>query len=149
VTEILGEARRYPSRNALKRALNTLKAELGVGDKQLTLVLTDDAEIHALNREHLGVDSPTDVLSFPLFEPTDDDFPDVPHFPKVPHLGDVAISLDTAQRQADAAGHTLETEVGTLAAHGLTHLLGHDHPTEDAWATFRTNQTRIVALLRR
>ncbi len=146
MTEILGEAQRYPSRNALKRALNTLKAELGVADKQLTLVLTGDDEIHALNREHLGVDTPTDVLSFPLFELGDDGVPDVPD---VPHLGDVVVSLDTAQRQADAAGHPLEQEVATLAAHGLTHLLGHDHPTEDAWADFRANQTRIVALLSR
>lgn len=143
MTEILGEAQRYPSRNALERALNTLKAELGVADKQLTLVLTGDDEIHTLNRQHLGVDTPTDVLSFPLFELGDDGVPDVPH------LGDVVVSLDTAQRQADAAGHPLEHEVATLAAHGLTHLLGYDHPTEDAWADFRANQTRIVALLSR
>ena len=143
MTEILGEARRYPSRNALKTALNALKTELGVGDKQLTVVLTDDAEIRALNQEHLEVDGPTDVLSFPLLELGDEGFPDVPH------LGDVVISLDTAQRQADAAGHSLEIEVATLAAHGLTHLLGFDHPTEDAWADFRANQTRIVALLSR
>jgi probable rRNA maturation factor len=143
VTEILGEARRFPSPDALKRALEELKAELGVPYKQLTVVLTDDAEIHALNREHLGVDSPTDVLSFPLVEFGDEGFPDVPH------LGDIVISLDTAQRQADAAGHALELEVATLAAHGLTHLLGFDHPTEETWAVFRANQTRILALLRR
>jgi probable rRNA maturation factor len=143
VTEILGEARRYPSPSALKRALDTLKAELGVPDKQLTLVFTSDADIHALNREHLGVDSPTDVLSFPLVEPGDEGFPEVPH------LGDIVISLDTAQRQANAAGHTLEREIATLAAHGLTHLLGHDHPTEAAWTVFRANQTRILALLSR
>jgi probable rRNA maturation factor len=110
VTEILGEARRYPSRSALKRALDALKAELGVPDKQLTLVLTDDPEIRALNREHLGVDGPTDVLSFPLSELADEGFPDVPH------LGDIVVSLDTAERQADAAGHPLEVEVATLAA---------------------------------
>ena len=143
MTEILGEARRYPSRNALKAALNALKTELGVGDKQLTVVFVDDAEIRALNQEHLEVDGPTDVLSFPLLELGDEGFPDVPH------LGDIVISLDTAQRQADAAGHPLEIEVATLAAHGLTHLLGFDHPTEDAWADFRANQTRIVALLSR
>ena len=143
MTEILGEARRYPSRNALKAALNALKTELGVGDKQLTVVFVDDAEIRALNQEHLEVDGPTDVLSFPLLELGDEGFPDVPH------LGDVVISLDTAQRQADAAGHSLEIEVATLAAHGLTHLLGFDHPTENAWADFRANQTRIVALLSR
>ena len=143
MTEILGEARRYPSRNALKTALNALKTELGVGDKQLTVVLMGDAEIRALNQEHLEVDGPTDVLSFPLLELGDEGFPDVPH------LGDVVISLDTAQRQADAAGHSLKVEVATLAAHGLTHLLGFDHPTEESWADFRANQTRIVALLSR
>lgn len=143
MTEILGEARRFPSPSALKRALEELKVELGVAHKQVTIVLTDDAEIHALNREHLDVDRPTDVLSFPLVEFGDEGFPDVPH------LGDIVISLDTAQRQADAAGHGLELEVATLAAHGLTHLLGHDHPTEETWAVFRANQTRILALLRR
>lgn len=143
MTEILGEARRFPSRSALKRALEQLKAELGVAHKQLTVVLTDDSEIHALNREHLGVDRPTDVLSFPLVELGDEGFPDVPH------LGDIVVSLDTAQRQADAAGQPLEVEVATLVAHGLTHLLGFDHPTEETWATFRANQTRIVALLLR
>ena len=143
MTEILGEARRYPSRKALKGALEALKTELGVGDKQLTVVLTDDAEIRALNRDHLDVDGPTDVLSFPLSEPGDEGFPEVPH------LGDVVISLDTAARQAEAAGRPLETEVATLAAHGLTHLLGFDHPTEAAWAEFRANQTRILALLSR
>ncbi len=143
MTEILGEARRFPSRSALKRALEGLKAELGAPHKQLTVVLTDDTEIHALNREHLGVDRPTDVLSFPLVELGDEGFPDVPH------LGDIVVSLDTAQRQADAAGHALELEVATLVAHGLTHLLGYDHPTEEMWAVFRANQTRIVALLSR
>ena len=143
MTEILGETPPYPSRSALLGALDALKAELGVADKQLTLVLTGDAEIHDLNREHLGGDAATDVLSFPLAEPFDEGFP------VVPHLGDVVISLDTAQRQADAAGHTLEAEVATLAAHGLTHLLGFDHATEAEWAVFRANQTRILALLRR
>ena len=56
--EILGEVQRYPSRSALKNALKTLSTELGVEDKQLTVVLVDDEEIHELNREHLGVDSP-------------------------------------------------------------------------------------------
>lgn len=143
MTEILGAVQRYPSPEALLRALDRLAEGLGVGDKELTLVLTDDAEIHALNREYLDVDKPTDVLSFPLAEATDEGVPDIPH------LGDIVISLETAQRQADAAGHGLETEVATLAAHGLTHLLGFDHPTEEAWAVFRANQTRILALLSR
>ncbi len=143
MTEILGAVQRYPSPEALTEALDTLATELGASSKELTLVFVDDAEIHALNLEHLGVDKPTDVLSFPLMEQGEAGMPDVPH------LGDVVISLDTASRQAEAAGHSLETEVATLAAHGLTHLLGFDHPTEEAWAVFRANQTRILALLSR
>lgn len=141
MTEILDAAQHYPSPEALAQALDALAAELGEGSKELTLVFTDDDEIHTLNREHLGVDKPTDVLSFPLMESGDAGIPDIPH------LGDIVISLDTASRQAAAAGHNLETEVAILAAHGLTHLLGFDHPTEEAWAVFRANQTRILALL--
>lgn len=146
MVEILGETQRYPSLDALRSlqgALETLIAELGAGAKELTLVLVDDAEIHKLNRQHRGVNAPTDVLSYPLFEPEDEGFPEVPH------LGDVVISLDTAERQAEARGHPLETEVATLAAHGITHLLGFDHPTEAAWDVFKNNQRRAVTLLER
>jgi probable rRNA maturation factor len=143
MTEMLGAVQRYPSPEALTEALEALKIELGVGQKELTLVFVEDAEIHVLNREHLGVDKPTDVLSFPLAEGVEEGMPDIPH------LGDIVISLETAQRQADRAGHSLETEVATLAAHGLTHLLGYDHPTEEAWGVFHHNQTRILALLSR
>jgi probable rRNA maturation factor len=123
--------------------IETLKAELGGGDKELTLVLVDDLKMQQLNREHRGEDAPTDVLSYPLAEPEDEGFPEVPH------LGDVVISLDTAARQAAAQGHTVELEVVTLAAHGLTHLLGCDHQTEEAWTTFHQNQARARALLAR
>ena len=76
--------------------------------------------IRALKLQHWGEDAATDVLSFPTYEPGD---PFVP-----PHLGDIIISLDTAQRQAEARGHRLSREVALLASHGLTHLVGHDHP---------------------
>lgn len=140
--EILAE-QPYPSPERLRGALEALLADLGAADKELTLVLVDDAAIQALNRDHRGVDAPTDVLSYPLAEPDDEGFPDVPH------LGDIVISLDTAARQAEAQGHPFEVEVVTLAAHGLTHLLGFDHPTEEAWTTFRKNQARAAALLER
>lgn len=138
---MLGEVQRYPSPERLQEVLEKLMADLGAADKELTLVLVDDQEMQTLNRDHRGVDAPTDVLSYPLAEPEDEGFPEVPH------LGDVIISLDTAERQAEARGHPLELEVVTLAAHGLTHLLGFDHPTEEAWKTFHHNQARAVALL--
>ena len=98
-------------------------AHFGVGDREVTLVLVGDRAIRALKREHWGEDAATDVLSFPTWEPDD------PFMP--PHLGDIVISLDTAARQARARGHSLTREVTLLASHGLTHLVGHDHPQAD------------------
>ena len=105
---------------ALERSLSAVMRHFGVEDREVTVVLVDDDTIRALKLEHWGEDAPTDVLSFPTWEPGD------PFMP--PHLGDIIISLDTAQRQADSRGHSLTREVALLASHGLTHLVGHDHP---------------------
>ncbi len=113
-------------------------AELGVGDKWVTVILTGDRRLRALKRLHWGEDLPTDVLSFPTYEPGD------PFMP--PHLGDIWISLDQAARQAQERGYSLEEEVLVLAAHGLWHLLGHDHQEEADWAGFRRVQERILTL---
>jgi probable rRNA maturation factor len=88
-------------------------------DGDLTIVLTDDAQLRELNRDYLGVDAPTDVLSFPASE-TD---PETGRR----YLGDILISVPRAEEQARAAGHPLEAEVQLLAVHGTLHLLGHDH----------------------
>ena len=127
----------------MARALAALMADLG-SHKEVTLVFVDDAKIQRLNRAHRGVDAPTDVLSYPTSEP--DDAADGFVMPDVPHLGDIVISVETAQRQATEQGHSLTQEVKTLAAHALTHLLGYDHPTEEAWKRFRSNQARILTL---
>lgn len=91
-----------------------------VADKSVTVVLVGDRAIRQLKRETWGEDAATDVLSFPTFIPGD------PFMPA--HLGDIVISLDTAARQAQARGQTLAREVSLLASHGLTHLVGFDHP---------------------
>lgn len=88
-------------------------------DSDLTVVLTDDARIQELNRDYLGIDAPTDVLSFPASE-TDPETGS-------PYLGDILISLPYAARSAAQAGHPLEAEVQLLVVHGVLHLLGHDH----------------------
>ena len=85
----------------------------------LSIVLTDDAQLHQLNHDYLGVDAPTDVLSFPASE-TDPDT-------GTPYLGDVLISIQRAEGQAQSAGHPLEAELQLLVVHGVLHLLGHDH----------------------
>jgi probable rRNA maturation factor len=94
-----------------------LTHQSAVGD--ITIVLTDDAQLHALNRDYLGIDAPTDVLSFPASE-TD---PETARR----YLGDILISVPHAGEQAKAAGHTLEAEVQLLTVHGTLHLLGYDH----------------------
>jgi probable rRNA maturation factor len=103
------------------------------------VVLADDAKLRALKLEFWNEDATTDVLSFPQWEPGD------PFVPEV--LGDIVISLPTAQVQANARGHSLETEVVVLAAHGLTHLLGFDHQTEPEWGVFHESERQAIALL--
>ena len=140
--EILDETQRYPRAEAdrLELGMSGLLAELGEGAREVTVVLVDDGAIRLRNARDRGVDSATDVLSYPTGEPDDRGFP------AVAHLGDIFISLDTAARQARERGHTLEHEVLVLAAHGLTHLRGFDHVDEAAWAPFRAAEARIVEL---
>jgi len=97
--------------------LQALKLE----SAELSILLCDDATIHALNRDHRRKDKPTDVLAFALREGKP--------VPGSKALGDVVISLDTAARQAEELGRTLWDEVTWLLAHGLLHLLGYDHRT--------------------
>jgi probable rRNA maturation factor len=94
---------------------------LGIGAGEVGVLVCDDASMQALSRSYRGKDRPTDVLSFP----GGDSEPG-----GAPHLGDVAISLETAARQAEAAGHTLQRELETLLLHALIHLAGHDHETD-------------------
>jgi probable rRNA maturation factor len=97
---------------------------------ELSLRLTTDSEIQALNSQFRQQDKPTDVLSFAAMEVDfpeidDDDAADVTLY-----LGDIIISVDTAVRQAPEHGYSLRKELAWLASHGLLHLLGWDHPDE-------------------
>jgi len=87
------------------------------GGRGFLCLVTDDRELRRLNRQFLGKDEPTDVLSFP--EPGPDGF-----------LGEMAISVDRARDQARACGHSLDDEVRILMLHGLLHLLGMDHAAD-------------------
>jgi probable rRNA maturation factor len=139
--ELIDETGRFRQPEVVATALGRLADELGVPeDHDVTLVLVDDAEITRRNREHRGVDGATDVLAYPLHEPDD------VGMPAIPALGDIVISLDTAERQAPE--HDLEPlgEVLVLAAHALVHLLGEDHPDEPSWRPFHQAQERILAL---
>jgi probable rRNA maturation factor len=85
----------------------------------LTILLTGDEKLRQLNRQFLGIDAPTDVLSFPAGE-TD---PDTGEY----YLGDVVISFPRAQAQAQERGHSTAEELDLLVVHGVLHLLGYDH----------------------
>ncbi len=101
---------------AAERALQSLSMDEGAS---LTIVVGDDSLLQQLNHEFLGIDAPTDVLSFP----SDEIDPETGS----QYLGDIIISLERAQRQADAAGHPLASETRLLVVHGVLHLLGYDH----------------------
>ena len=103
---------------ALERAALAVLAHQSI-DGDLTIVLTDDPQLQELNRDYLGIDTPTDVLSFPASE-TD---PETGRR----YLGDILISVPRAEEQARAAGHPLEAEVQLLTVHGTLHLMGFDH----------------------
>lgn len=101
---------------------------------EINVLLTDDEGIHTVNRETRGVDRPTDVLSFPMFElepgvpPEGEAFLD-PETGRCP-LGDMCISLERAAAQAEEYGHSLDRELCYLAVHSVLHLLGYDHLDE-------------------
>jgi probable rRNA maturation factor len=88
----------------------------------LSILVCGDDEVREMNRMFLGIDEPTDVLSFP---DEADDF--VVGAADEPLLGDIAIALPTAQRQALEIGHSLDAEVAHLLVHGILHLCGYDH----------------------
>ena len=108
-------------------------------DSELSILLTDDARLHELNLNYLGVDAPTDVLSFPASE-TDPET-------GARYIGDILISIPRAQAQADAAGHPLEAEVQLLVVHGVLHLIGHDHAEAEDKARMWKAQTEILKQL--
>lgn len=105
----------------LVAAETTLKLSDVKPPASLTMLLTDDDEVRALNAQFRGEDRPTDVLSFP----SADSIEEVTTLGG--YWGDIAVSLPYAQRQADDKGHSLEAELQLLVAHGVLHLLGHDH----------------------
>eukprot|EP00241_Pyramimonas_parkeae_P002343 CAMPEP_0114241078 /NCGR_PEP_ID=MMETSP0058-20121206/9445_1 /TAXON_ID=36894 /ORGANISM="Pyramimonas parkeae, CCMP726" /LENGTH=529 /DNA_ID=CAMNT_0001353589 /DNA_START=221 /DNA_END=1810 /DNA_ORIENTATION=+ len=101
---------------------------------ELSVLLCGDRHIQGLNAEWRKKNAPTDVLSFPQLTKTAADESSAYTTPGVALLGDLVISLETAMRQAEARGHSLQTETRILMVHGLLHLLGHDHEGPDASA---------------
>lgn len=120
-------------------ALATL-AHQGISTtSELSIIVTDDAQLHELNQQFRDVDAPTDVLSFPA------DFSD-PESGAV-YLGDVLISYPRVVAQAQSGGHSPEAELRLLIVHGILHLLGHDHADEAEKALMWAAQSEILTTL--
>jgi probable rRNA maturation factor len=117
--EIRAEGGDWPL-EALRQEALLLLDRTGLHECELSIVLCTDDFIRPLNRDWRGKDKATDVLSFSQREGEEADEDD-------PVLGDVVISVETAARQAEELGHSLDLELRVLLIHGLLHLLGYDH----------------------
>ena len=140
----------------IKRCIEaTLTAEGIQVPCELNVLITNDKGIHAINQASRGIDRPTDVLSFPMFQlepgnPPDnwEDYLD-PETEMCP-LGDIAISLERAIAQAKEFGHSTRREVGYLTIHSMLHLLGYDHLDEGVQkAQMRSREEAIAASIPR
>jgi probable rRNA maturation factor len=123
------------SPSGLTRFLNRARTAVGLKGA-VDVLLAGDATLRQLNKNFRGKNKPTDVLSFPT----------PPEIAKQ-HAGDLAISLETATRQAKTYGHTLRDEVRILLLHGLLHLSGQDHETDNGEMAARESKLRRELLL--
>ena len=115
----------YKLKMLLRRAiLETLKHEEKQGSFEVSLTFTDNEGIHALNKEYRNVDRPTDVLSFPQIDyELGEEAEGL--------LGDIVLSLERAEEQAEEFGHSFKRECAFLCVHSTLHLLGYDHEISD------------------
>jgi probable rRNA maturation factor len=118
------------SKPSLTRFLNRARTTVGL-EGEVDVLLTSDAELKSLNRAYRGKNKPTDVLSFPT-----------PPEIAQQHAGDLAISIDTAARQAATYNHPVDTEIKILILHGLLHLSGEDHETDKGQMAAREAELR-------
>lgn len=127
---------------ALRTAVTvTLRHEKVKPPVEITLLITDDEQLQTLNKAYRGIDKPTDVLSFEA----GDAMPGMKE--DEAYLGDIVISLPTAERQAKEGGHSLKAELQLLTVHGTLHLLGYDHEEPDEKDRMWWAQASILAQL--
>jgi probable rRNA maturation factor len=129
--------REVPAELIERAAQVALAHESVSGD--ITVLLADNPRLQELNRDYLGIDAPTDVLSFPASE-TDPET-------GAPYLGDILISIPRAEEQAQSGGHPLEAELQLLVVHGVLHLLGYDHADAKEKAKMWKSQAEILESL--
>ena len=128
----------------IRRAVEKVGELYDAADAEVSITLTDDAHIHALNREYRAVDRPTDVISFALNESEE---PEIAGGPAIDVLGDIVLSVERAKVQAAEYGHSLRREIVFLTVHGMLHLLGYDHVEEAERQEMEEEQRHVMAAL--
>lgn len=120
-----------------------------LSDVDVYITLTNNQEIHKINKEYRDVDRPTDVLSFPMYErdeiyklkeETNDNVEKI--------LGDIIVSIEKVKEQALEYGHSFERELAYLVTHGMLHLLGYDHMIEEEQKIMRKREEEILGILK-
>lgn len=112
---------------------------------ELSVTLADDAHVQMLNKQYRQKDKPTNVLSFPNSSLTPPDFEDIDDYEGYLLLGDIVLSLETLEKEAQEQGKSLQAHFTHLLVHGLLHLLGYDHETEEEAVIMEALETRILA----
>lgn len=110
----------------------------------VNVCLSDDAEVHKLNKEFRGLDKPTNVLSFANID--DDDFYEILDVAEEVELGDIILAFETLQREADIKNISVYAHYCHLVVHGFLHVLGFDHQEDDEAEEMENLETEILAL---
>ena len=114
-------------------------------ETEISVLLVDNATIRELNRDYRAKDAPTDVLSFPLEEEREDEAePAVIGGPSARMLGDIVISVDKVEEQAEKYGHSQTRELAFLTAHSMLHLFGYDHMEDGERLVMEEKQKEIL-----
>lgn len=126
----------------IERVVNETSKKLDVESSIVSIVLVDDKKIHEINKTYRNVDRPTDVISFAFLDE------DINPSGDITNLGEIYISLETANRQANDYGHSFVRELSFLVVHGLLHLLGYDHIDKDDEIEMFALQDEILSSLK-
>ncbi|HVV62078.1 MAG TPA: rRNA maturation RNase YbeY [Pseudolabrys sp.] len=132
--------REAAAEKTVRRAVTAAAAALKKSGGEVSVVLTDDKTMRALNREWRGIDAPTNVLSFPARPPKDKAGPFA--------LGDIVIAFETLKRESADEGKPFLHHLSHLTVHGFLHLMGYDHDTDSQADTMEGLERAILARLR-
>lgn len=140
VVDIQVQSRLWDARplveQTVRDAIAAAAAALSTSDGEVSILLTDDSEIRALNRDWRGLDKPTNVLSFPAAKPA------VPGSDVL--LGDIVVAYETLQRECDDEDRDFLHHLAHLTVHGFLHLLGYDHQTDAQAGEMEALESKIM-----